>query len=409
MHYSILNRVDLGTISTHLRALMDEDSSTRNVANLVKVSGTQLIDQVWWSTGQTPAHWIRWDGVDLQVYCGGANTVQNGLDLLGGALIPGLPIGQANVNAAALIQMKIISARVDALVPQFPSSVLAAGHSYGGAIMQCLMALWLQRTRGPNYSLYTQGCPRVGDIKLSVILDSCQKIRIMNFGDPIPFFPPHFSEAPFATIALGFIQAQNLSYWAHSGGGAVLDNAGNLTGAELPPISLLINDLSLLSWATGANAFLSSEHSYITYQTRLTKVVAGVQAPPVDPTAGGFKGELALPLTPADLAAGPIAGPLLQERGANVAFQSVFIPVAHRWRPFRVGQVWWATWEGLQIIACQSHSQAKSICKAGNKQLKVIQNASSVSKGAFQNALTTYLVAAGSSTAGFMPVLTVLP
>jgi hypothetical protein len=171
----------------------------------------------------------------------------------------------------------------------------------------------------------------------------------------------------------------------------------------------LISDVALLSWAAGTNGFVSFEHNYHTYTTRLQKVVAGVAAPPVDPTAGGFKGEAILPLTPADLAAGPVAGPLLQERGANVAFSSVNIPVLYRWKPVRVGSVWYATWLNTNVVACQSHSQAKSICKAFNKALKVLQNAANCSKGTMQTDWGLYLVAASSSTTGFLPVLTVLP
>lgn len=409
MGLSVLSRQDVSTMSTWLAALIDEDALTRNVANLAQRFGALLIDVVTWSTGQTPAFWIRWDGVNLYVIIGGANTLQQGLDLLGGALIPGVPLVVPHVNAAALMQANVVARKVNLLVPQFPANVTALGHSYGAAIATVLVAGWVQLLAGIRFQLFTQGCPRCGDIRLAGVLDQVPKLRVMNLGDPIPHFPPNFAEAPYATIALGPLQAQNLSYWAQTGGGAVLQSDGSLTPGELSPGFLGFSDVVIAGWAAGVNGFASTEHNYLTYKARLALGAATTVAPPVDPSPAGLKGEYVFPLTPADLAAGPVLGPLLQEGRGNVAFQSVFIPVAYRWKPVRVGSVWYATWQNSQVVACQSHSQAKSICKAFNKGLKVLQNASSVSRGLMQSTWTSYLAAASSSTTGFNPVLTVLP
>jgi hypothetical protein len=409
MFLDVRQRGDCNTMSQLIQWLVEQDSGPRSIATLQLLTKGNAINLPVFSAGQTPAYWVLSDGANMIVVVAGATTAREGLDLIGGAMIPGIPVGIARCNAAAVIQAQIIEAVVTNLVPSFPQRVLAVGHSYGGAIAHVLAAGWHQFQPNLTVQLYTQGSPRVGDVRLAAVLDNIDKLRVMNFGDPVCFFPPHFAEAPFATIALGFIQAYNLSFWAHAGGGTVLDNQGNLYGSELPPISLIINDTSLLAWAAGVNGFLNSEHDSATYLRRMTNQGPAAPAPPVDPFRAGFKGELALPLTPAELAAGPINGPLLQEGKGTVAFSSVFIPVAYRWKPVKIGQVWWATWQGLQVVACQSHSQAKSICKAFNKSLKVLQNASSVSKGIMLSTWGSYLVAAGASTAGFTPVLTVLP
>lgn len=90
-----------------------------------------------------------------------------------------------------------------------------------------------------------------------------------------------------------------------------------------------------------------------------------------------------------------------------MAYSSVYIPVPHQWRAEKVGLTWYATWEGRLVVKCQSRSQARSVSKAGNKQLRVLQNAASIDHLAFGSSLQDYLTAASSGTAGFMPVVTV--
>ena len=180
------------------------------------------------------------DGFQLVVIVAGAQDLRQGIDFFSGALIPGIPLGKGQCNAAALIQAKLISAAVRAVVPILPASVLIGGHSYGGAIAQVLAALWLPTAGGSALQVYSTGAPRVGDTYFASTLDGLPVVRFMDTADPIPRFPFHFGEAPFATIALGFVEALNLSYWAQGNGGILLDSAGNETPAELPTAAFQI-------------------------------------------------------------------------------------------------------------------------------------------------------------------------
>jgi hypothetical protein len=409
MPLDVTVRDDCNLKTEFLASVIEEDTIRISPVNVTRNVTGFFINVFQYSTGQTPAYWVCANFQEMRIFIGGASTLQNGLDLLGGALAPGVPIGRARVNAAVAFQATIIANYIGKILAVLPPSILVCGHSYGGAIAEAFVAGLVQSTYPGSLQLYTQGAPRAGDSSLSSVLDPVPKLRVMDQGDPIPFFPPHFSEAPFATIALGFVEALNLAHWAQCGGGAILDPQGNLTPGELPPLFSPIAEVSLATWAAGVNGFASNEHSSYTYRARMLKQSSGGPSPPVDPTKGGFKGELALPLTAVELNAGPVLGPVLQKGGAVVAFSTVFIPVSMRWKAVRVGQIWYATWQGLQVVTCQSHSQAKSICKAFNKALKVLQNASAVSKGQMVGTWGTYLVAAGSSTGGFVPVLSVGP
>lgn len=407
MSLSVQNPQDAWTISRYVSLLADEDASPIKTGSVALLLSNYRLYGVRWSTNQCPAFMWFTDGFQLVVIIAGANELQQGLDFAAAALVPGIPLGKGQCNAAALIQAKAVSAAVQAVIPLLPASVLIAGHSYGGAIAQVLCALWNAPGLGVAFQVYTTGAPRVGDTYFASNLDGLPVVRFMDTADPIPRFPPHFSEAPILTVALGFIQAANLSYWAQGNGGLVLDVLGNETPAELPPSFFPIGDATLASWLIGPNGLQANEHWYKTYQTRLGLHAAfSGPAPPV-PGPASLKGETVLALTPAELAAGPVLGPVLQLGVGNLAFQSVFIPVAYRWKPVKVGAVWYASWQGQTVITCQSHSQARSICKAANKFLRVMQNATSVSRGLTQSTWGSYLTAASSSTTGFSPVLSV--
>jgi hypothetical protein len=405
--YSLQNPQDVRRLSDLLEILCDADGGTRNTAAVLGhfVNGENV--HISWSAGLFPAVIVADAGAQLAVFVGGANNTLQGLSLLTAALAPASNVAVAQVNGAALRAAIALELLVSSIRPTLPASVVLVGHSYGGAAVELLAGRWITERQPAQIQLMTLGAPRAGDSRLSAILDGIIHLRFMNPADPIPAFPPHFDEAPFAVFALGFVGATELNNWTQTGGGLVLHEDGNVTQAELPPQIAPIQDVILVSWATGPRGFLSSEHWYRTYARRLRNY-ALVQPPVPNFNRGGsLKGELVQPLVQADFNLGPVLGPVAQDRRDAMAFSSVYIPVPHQWRPVKVGTSWWASWESELVVQCQTHSQAKSICKAGNKQLRVLQNALAISRGAWTTAVGIYLNAASAPAGGFMPVVTV--
>jgi len=342
----------------------------------------------------------------LVIIVGGANDFPQGVAFFDSALVPGVQVGVTHVNRTAFAAAVQLLALIDATLSFPPDEYVLAGHSYGGGVAQIVAAIMRSQGRRAPIYLFTEGAPRVGDEFLGAALLGVPHARLFTTADPIPIFPPHWTEAPFAVSLLGLLEAQNLAYWVQPPGGLELHDDGTLTPGLTPGYVSSIRDVDLLAWLYGGKGVSATAHRTGTYRRLLGPWL--IAAPPVVFGDGFIKGGELVQVPDANaFALGPVVGPAFFQEVMAMAYSSVYIPVPHQWRAEKVGLTWYATWEGRLVVKCQSRSQARSVSKAGNKQLRVLQNAASIDHLAFGSSLQDYLTAASSGTAGFMPVVTV--
>jgi pimeloyl-ACP methyl ester carboxylesterase len=408
MSFSVLNRGDAATLMAQLAYIYDFDAAVGPRPTAAALFTSQDGMGGSYTNGSIPAYAFYVADDQLVILVTGATIPLQGVGLTAGALAPMATRNGVNLNAYLLLATDAIVAAVRMALQISPASILLCGHSYGGAIAEALAVVMPGFYAGQPFQLLTFGAPRAGDNTLSAALAKIPSARYMNIGDPIPFFPPHFDEAPTLTIALGFPQASRLSNYVQPGAGIVLDTNGATFEATLPSGFSIIRDIDLLSWVNNQNGFLGVEHSYKTYRTRMASFTAPVLGPTPGPLAG-LKSEVEPVLTPAIFNAGAVLGPALLTAGALVATISVYIPVNYRAKVVKQGNLYTITWMGLTIATGNTKSNARTLAKYINKWLRVQQTVASINNQAFRNAFIAYANVCSSNLTGFMPVLTVNP
>jgi hypothetical protein len=404
---SIGLRSDCYTLAAQLALLYDIDATIGPKQDPRTIFPGSLGQYGQYTQANIPAFAWYTDGQQLVIIITGATIPQQGVGLLTGAIAPLQTRAGARVNGFCLPPVDVIKSTLGAKGISLPPSVVIVGHSYGGAIAEVLLADLASGSTGTQFQLLTLGAPRAGDTTLTAVIAPWPQLRIMNYDDTVPFFPPHFDEAPIGTFAIGFLAAYQLSQYVQTGGGAILTFDGLLVPATLPVIIAPIADVTLLAWALDANSFLSNGHFYRTYLQRLGLFNQPIPGPQVSAPAG-LKGELEPALTPQVFNLGPVAGPAVMGASDIMATISVYIPVVHRAKAMKVGAVYVVIWEGQTIAQGQTKSNARTLAKYINKWLRVMQTVNTVYRTPFGNAFQNYILAAGSPSAGFMPVLNVI-
>jgi pimeloyl-ACP methyl ester carboxylesterase len=407
MSMDIRFQQDQLTLVTALTALTDLELTTRQAAPF-QITAPFVPDwQVSFSSGVDPAHaWSNSPPEGHIIICGASSASMFASVAQG----PTLPIVSTAVGGI----MATLTGPADRILRQFlgvkqycPPSVVITGHSYGGSLALVIAAELLALFPGTKVQCLTLGSFRPGDSSLDAALAGATVYRLMNAHDPIPRFPPTFTEAPLMTFNLGYRLLTLFQSFVQAGPGWILNPDGTETPSGLPLLAYPIQDLTLLTWLVGVNGLASYEHNYRTYLNNLNNGAPyAIPAPPVGPIAN-LKGDIIINVPQAIFNLGPVQGPaaLLQQ---EAIVQSVYIPANHRMKVVRAINSYQVQWEGFTFLTGQGKSNAKTFAKAGNKLLRVMQSTSSVSRSGFVNALNAYLSACGSGTAGFQPVLSVL-
>jgi hypothetical protein len=238
------------------------------------------------------------------------------------------------------------------------------------------------------------------------LLNSIPVRRIMNAGDPVPFFPPHWDEAPAASFALGLAASAAIAAWVQPRGGSVLTSQGNLYAREYPPYVLPFKDINLLVWATQGNRFPAIEHNMDTYDARMPAQVAEL-GPQVPTWPASFKPDTYDPPTAAIWAMGPSAFPGILLEKEMTTKSSVYIPPAYRARFQRVGTTWSVVWLDQIVLSQLNQARARTEAKHLNRLLRVLMNTGLLFQQQWLDSWTQWITAASSTPAGFMPLLPV--
>lgn len=279
------------------------------------------------------------------------------------------------------------------------------GHSYGGGLLSVTALLLRSRYPDDEIQLCTFGSPRPGDDAMCRTMRSVVVRRWMNAADPVPRFPPHFGEAPVASVAAGFAIARTWGAYSQPRGGVVLYPDGLLATKALPPLVHPIQDALLVDWMSGVGGIQSAEHTLVTYRRNMTDALerTGQVAPLPLGSVGGDKGEqLSLEefLRRATVAAAS-QGITASSEGDKVTY----IPMASRTTVSKIGTEYAVLWGNGIIAAGKTLAGARAFKRDFNKALRSMQNLAFVNETALNAALADYLFAASTPGSGFEPIL----
>jgi hypothetical protein len=346
-------------------------------------------------------------GDTLIVVIDGVRTVAQGLELYASAGQPMTQTPFGGINSMVQLTMSNIFNQLLADVGTLPARVFLTGYSYGGAIALALGGQLVAIAGGSTVQVCTFGSPRPGDAGLAGQLTRATVRRWMNADDPIPRFPPRWSEAPALTINAGFPAAYQWSLYVQPNGGVEVNFDGKLTATPLPGTIIPISDLTLSAWLTGVDAFSGEGHALGTYLARLGPVAAQMVGSNPSPTIGSNQ-EAQAPLSSPQFQrdAAVVAAPALESAQPEVSTM-LFVPPLHRPRVIQSFGQYRVDWEGFTICTTKTRSESKTIAKYIFKMCRELGDSNQIYNGSFQAAINVFLVAASNPTGGFSPVLTV--
>jgi len=160
--------------------------------------------------------------------------------------------------------------------------VLIGGHSAGGAAAQMLGRRIRNSKSGMQVTVFTYGEPKWCGHPFNFEFYRQRIIRVMNYGDIIPYVPPTFTQSPLFTLTLTPGQAYQNTQMLHLDGGVLItqdnrliaqyDPAGIATPLEWSPQQTV----EALQGSTAVNHFIA------TYISRLSLIVELQRPQPIE-------------------------------------------------------------------------------------------------------------------------------
>ena len=150
------------------------------------------------------------------------------------------------------------------------------GHSYGGAIACCLADIFGTHF-GSRVTNVTFGSPRVGDEDfMSIAYPPTSSLRFMNDGDPVPYLPPHFAEAPAIFALLPPFTAQLWERFQNARPGVRLWTGpfASYDSDPLPTLDVVAS--SIIRWATDSRSSEMVAHLPNTYRSRILAALPSI-------------------------------------------------------------------------------------------------------------------------------------
>ena len=346
-------------------------------------------------------------GNDLVILIDGLSSVQQGAQLFATSQsgVVTSPIG--GINSYALSAAKSIYSVVTQNGMPLSPAVLVSGYSYGGALAQIVASLLNSMPFPAVVQCATFGSPRIGDTGFVNGLAPVTLRRYMNDDDPVPLFPPHFVEAPAASIAVGFGTVFAWSKYIQGHGGIVEFSDGTTLVSNLPPEFLPITEGQLAAWVSGATPPGGDAHSLFTYVSRVA-LSAAREAQAKTPANTGSGPEVYSPVTlQTFLADAATFAAALKVALALEGKTVLYVPPVYRPRVIFSFDTYHVNWMGYTIADCPTKSNAKTIAKYIFKAMRELVDANPTYSGSMQNAWRDFLTAAANPANGFLPPLNV--
>jgi pimeloyl-ACP methyl ester carboxylesterase len=230
------------------------------------------------TAASTRSLFVTWDTGKMILFAGTAGT-ENVYNIVDGWARPLTFFGQ---GGSAGFENAVAEAYENMGVEWFQDALpyYLAGHSYGGAVAQCLAA----RLRiSPNYRevrCFSYGSPRPGGEGLQNRLRLLENVRFFNDNDPVRFMPPHGDEAPLLHSLMTVLLSSRSNDQVQPVGGRVFHQDGTWGRAEEWPSGETSLDLNLPAWCTGRFGFAAIPHSIPEYLRRV-EIMYQTQNPPM--------------------------------------------------------------------------------------------------------------------------------
>lgn len=358
----------------------------------------------------TVPQWSAYDvGDAVIVLIDGIWTPQQAAAIYNAATQLPVPRPTPNVNAAAGGDAASIAARLLQVWGGQGKRLVLAGYSYGGVLAEITAVLSNRPGQWKAVEVCTFGAFRPGDATFATSLQAVSVHRWMNDNDPVPRFPPHMQEAPFAVVTVGPFTAAVWMQYVQTGGGLMLTTTGSFQPADVPTARLTPADVDLLLWLSGIDSGLVAGHSIALYAERLSKAQALLKPGENGLLMGSPAEPFVPPVQQLFQAAIADAAALTSSSSAKGAKLVPYIPVPYRPKAVVVAGAFQVSWMGFTICTCPTKSAAKTTAKYLFKFLRVVQQDSTMSVSQLANAWAAFWAVAVSSSLGFDPPFTVSP
>jgi hypothetical protein len=284
-----------------------------------------------------------------------------------------------------------------------PENLDLVGYSAGGALATLKMWEYVRRQSVIKRKLITFGSPRAITRNRRDLLNRSPVARWFTDADPIPLVPPRVADVPQLVALLSPVGVIRYGNYVHTDGGISVAQNGITTPAVLPPASAISQFNSLSSWFWSEENNPNNTHALTSYFAYLSAAVAML------PTPAQQNVELGANEPPQQENQREITrrqkqiANAINEAGHAQNAGPQTVPEELLMVPFRVGRVWYVSFNGDVICTAPIEKRARAIARHGNAFLRALPKQALVDPVALSQQLTNWLGFAQDPTWGFSP------
>lgn len=398
--------VELASFLCGLSIVLRDDTPPTSIANtLAGPLGGSPSDLYGPKTSDYPQYYYAIHGTQGVLLLGGTETATQASNLMDGYTGgPGDSVSNPVNNYLLTAALRVIDS-ITASGLGWPTQLLVAGHSLGGAIAENLVLRLLQNHRVPDVKLITFGAPKSGNQYDATSVGVCNPARWMTAEDPVPLVPPTFADTPLAALTTTLNGLRRYNNFVHPAGGTQITAAAAITAAVLPSDAVLTVTASLTAWLLSLTQGATSVHSPEAYRLRFD---AWLLAHPSTPHQH-FQGAKAEKPTPENARAMTISENVvlgqLATAGERQNAGPVIIPESERFVASKLGRIWIVSFGQTVVSVHNVKKSARSFARHGNAFLRVLPRAPLVDVSGLEGALASFLENGTVAGSGFSPII----
>lgn len=285
-------------------------------------------------------------------------------------------------------------------------NLVMAGHSLGGAIVQCCALMQKLAGTIPTITFSTFGQPAAGGRMFGNEMASIRGQRLMNNNDAICCVWPTFTQAPLLNITQGGLNLFWTQQYEQCGFGFRYNGDATWTLAYQPILESAIAEIDLASVFWGYAEDEESPHAMKTYVANIEATIASIvpgqnpapfqglpPKPPEEPQRQRVRGQL------------PIIQRALIERRNGFRDPPPLIPKRQLFVARKAGGYWGVTFGGAWISWGMKRRRATHTAFLGNTFMKEYIRTPLAYPNVFDASFSAFLDAAQDPSSGIVPQL----
>jgi hypothetical protein len=325
------------------------------------------------------------------------------------------PHGAVNVFGAGFSQITpqqaAASVFTNVVNGQFPwSAIHATGYSWGGVVMQQLLALLAGAISPQTFSgLTTIGSPKPFVQPDQGLQQWTSIYSWFNEDDAVPLIPPDITTLQRMLAGLSVGQGRRLASFQRWESGISITQTGLIIPSPTPTANPIPQATQVGNWLAQTEAGIQTPHSIPVYVARLTLAVANTPVPQAVINVPSQPG-LSHSVTATAVARQQVG--FQQTVFTDATRQNstpVVVPSSNVFFAARTGRIWYVYFGGVQIAMAPKKRRARALANLGNAWLRKLQNEAVVNAADLSSQFTSYLQAASDPLGGFEPVMNVTP